>query len=160
METVKENKPALVLPEIKRRWKKKPLMEITKVIQYAKMGLSDSEICTLTGLPNITVQTQREKFLTEKPVIPTYKDTKAEVMNKIQEMIADGITEEKIADTGIRDLSGAFKVFHEAERLESGKATAIVSHTVLLQNVAAKLLCASPVEDIEQIEEADHASNG
>ena len=131
----------------------KPIPSITEVARYHGLGLSVNEIETLTGYPTEFVMSTVKNFGDLDVHVTTYKDTKALVMNKIQKMVVDNITDDKLKVTCFKDLATGFKVFHEAGRLEDNKSTVNVSHSALLQSVAEKMLHVEPCEEAEIVEE-------
>ena len=58
--------------------------------------------------------------------IEEYRKVQSEQLAEIQFRLLDGITEQKISESSLRDIASTFKIMKESERLIRGEPTELV----------------------------------
>lgn len=105
-----------------------------KVLSLAAQDLPQNTIAQVLGQPKSTVQTiikRYSKVFKELPGVDDFRRVKADILDAAQlSVLKSGLTDAKLAKSGLLSSMKAFEVLHKAGRLERGESTENVSQQI------------------------------
>jgi transposase len=102
-------------------------------------GISNREISRELGIHQNTVADTLAKYGINKQELDTFVENRNSIVKSKQQMILDAITPDKMIKAGVKDLTVAYGIMLDKDRLESGESTSnIASWTAIVTAAHSK----------------------
>ena len=110
-------------PQPDRKSAAKPTVPIERLVALREQGLGPTEIAKLTGTTKQAVSKRLRKYGITAENLEWYKQNRADILAGIQERILKQITDRKIKEASLQQLSTSAAILHDKERLERNLST-------------------------------------
>lgn len=119
---------------------------IETLIDLRKKNLSYPEIASILKIHPKSVQVRLTPLMKDLELTDTFHKHRADILRYKQRLLLNGITAAKIEKANIQQLTWAFGVLFDKERLEMGQLTQIVGYVDLIKS---KQRLSSEMDSIE-----------
>lgn len=105
----------------------RPIKEVDAIalLDMAERGLTAKEMSECLGISVQTLQRRIADIQTKQALLLQYRGLQSLQLTELQARILEAITPEKIQAASLKDLTGAYKILKDSERVIEGKPTEI-----------------------------------
>ena len=112
---------------------------IEKILDLKDKKLSHSQIATILGCDKSNITNRLKKYRPTLDKIQGHKKHRADILTHIQSRLLDSVTDEKINDCTVPQLTVAYGILYDKERLERGKSSTNLSVAGLVESHSTNL---------------------
>lgn len=107
---------------------------IEQLLELKNKKLTNEQIANIIGCSKSNVFQRLRPYNSKINELELHKRHRADILTSVQKRIVEGITDDKIADAPLNQLSVAYGILYDKERLERNKSTQNLSVNSLVEH--------------------------
>jgi predicted transcriptional regulator len=112
---------------------------IEKILDLKDKRLSHQQIADLLGCDKSNITNRLKKYRPTLDKIAGHKKHRADILTNIQAKLLDSVTDDKIKECTVPQLTVAYGILYDKERLERGQSSSNLSVAGLVESHSANL---------------------
>ena len=112
---------------------------IETMLELRDKNLNHGQIAQLLGCDRSNVSRRLAKYKPTFEKITGHKKHRADILTSVQARLLDSVTDEKINDCTVPQLTVAYGILYDKERLERGQSTQNMSVASLIESHSTNL---------------------